>query len=43
MTTELARTPLERREALADPVQRLDRMLEIRRFEDRIKDLSRKG
>ena len=29
MTTELARTPLERREALADPVKRLDRMLEI--------------
>ena len=43
MTTELARTPLERREALADPVQRLDRMLEIRRFEDRIKDLFAEG
>ena len=36
-------TPLERRAALADPVARLDRMLEIRRFEDRIKDLFAEG
>ncbi len=36
-------TPLERRQALADPVQQLDRMLEIRRFEDRIKELFGEG
>jgi pyruvate dehydrogenase E1 component alpha subunit len=38
-----AATPLERREALIDPVQRWDRMLEIRRFEDRIKELFAEG
>ena len=37
------RTPLERRAALADPVERWDRMLEIRAFEDRIKELFAEG
>jgi len=36
-------TPLERRAALVDPVARLDRMLEIRAFEDRIKLLFSEG
>jgi len=39
----VATTPLERRRALADPVARWDRMLEIRRFEDRIKELFAEG
>lgn len=43
MTTSIAQTPLERRIALSDPVQQLDRMLEIRHFEDRIKDLFAQG
>ena len=38
-----ATTPLERRAALGDPVARWDRMLEIRRFEDRIKELFAEG
>ena len=38
-----ATTPLERRAALSDPVARWDRMLEIRRFEDRIKELFAEG
>lgn len=38
-----AKSPLERRAALADPLERLDRMLEIRRFEDRIKELFAEG
>lgn len=42
MPTELS-TPIGRREALADPIQRLDRMLEIRHFEDRIKELFGQG
>lgn len=36
-------TPLMRRSALSDPVMRLDRMLEIRLFEDRIKSLFAEG
>ena len=36
-------TPLERRRALDDPVRRWDRMLEIRHFEDRIKELFAEG
>lgn len=36
-------TSLERRAALADPVQQLDRMFEIRHFEDRIKELFGEG
>ena len=36
-------TPLERRRALDDRVACLDRMLEIRRFEDRIKELFAEG
>ncbi len=36
-------TPIERRTALSDPVERLDRMLEIRKFEDRIKELFAEG
>jgi pyruvate dehydrogenase E1 component alpha subunit len=36
-------TALERRAALVDPLQQLDRMLEIRRFEDRIKELFAQG
>lgn len=36
-------TPVERRAALTDPVERWDRMLEIRRFEDRIKELFAAG
>jgi acetoin:2,6-dichlorophenolindophenol oxidoreductase subunit alpha len=36
-------TPLERRLALAEPIEQLDRMLEIRRFEDRIKELFAEG
>lgn len=43
MTTALDPTPLQRRAALADPVQQLDRMLEIRHFEDRIKELFGQG
>ena len=35
--------PLERRAALADPVERWDRMVEIRHFEDRIKELFAEG
>ncbi|MDQ3544148.1 MAG: thiamine pyrophosphate-dependent dehydrogenase E1 component subunit alpha [Actinomycetota bacterium] len=38
-----AGTPLERRAALADPVERWDRMVEIRQFEDRIKELFAEG
>ena len=38
-----AGTPLERRAALADPVERWDRMVEIRHFEDRIKELFAEG
>lgn len=41
--TTLTQTPLERRAALADPVQQLDRMFEIRHFEDRIKELFGQG
>lgn len=36
-------TSLERRHQLVDPVAQLDRMLEIRRFEDRIKELFGEG
>lgn len=36
-------TALTRRAALDDRVERLDRMIEIRRFEDRIKDLFAEG
>lgn len=43
MTTPLVSTPIERRQALSDPVQQLDRMLEIRHFEDRIKELFGQG
>ncbi len=39
----MTETPLERRHALDDPVARWDRMLEIRRFEDRIKELFAEG
>ena len=38
-----AGSPLERRAALADPVERWDRMVEIRLFEDRIKELFAEG
>lgn len=38
-----AGTPLERRAALADPVERWVRMVEIRHFEDRIKELFAEG
>lgn len=43
MTLSSDSTPLERRGALSDPVQQLDRMLEIRYFEDRIKELFAAG
>jgi len=36
-------TPIMRRSALSDPIMRLDRMLEIRLFEDRIKSLFTEG
>lgn len=36
-------TPIERRAQLVDPIAQLDRMMEIRRFEDRIKDLFGEG
>ncbi|MHB1128593.1 MAG: thiamine pyrophosphate-dependent dehydrogenase E1 component subunit alpha [Ilumatobacteraceae bacterium] len=36
-------TPLKRRSVLSDPIMRLDRMLEIRLFEDRIKSLFAEG
>ncbi len=36
-------TSLDRRNALTDPIQQLDRMFEIRRFEDRIKELFGEG
>lgn len=38
-----AGNPLERRAALADPVERWDRMVEIRHFEDRTKELFAEG
>ena len=41
--SQLTATPLERRAALTDPVERWDRMLEIRYFEDRIKELFAEG